>query len=82
MVSTASGFTDENGIRCRGYPLSAHRYWDLTKCVLLHVKTIDGLDKGLAVRMATFTAVMVLSTLLIKQWTNWLQMPPVQPWGE
>ncbi|MEW6030030.1 MAG: CPBP family intramembrane glutamic endopeptidase [Chloroflexota bacterium] len=48
----------------------------------LHVKTIDGLDKGLSVRMVTFTIVMALSTLLIKQWASWLQIPQVRPWGE
>jgi membrane protease YdiL (CAAX protease family) len=46
----------------------------------LHVKTAEGLDSGLPVRMAAFVVVMVLGTLLIKQWTNWLQMSQVQPW--
>jgi membrane protease YdiL (CAAX protease family) len=48
----------------------------------LHVKTTDGLDKGLSIRMITFTIVMALSTLLIKQWASWLQIPQVRPWGE
>lgn len=48
----------------------------------LHVNTANGLNTGLAIRMTTFVVVMVLSTLLIKQWTNWLQMPQVRPWGE
>jgi membrane protease YdiL (CAAX protease family) len=48
----------------------------------IHVKTADGLDRGLAVRMATFAVVMVLGTLLIKQWANWLQMPTARPWGD
>jgi membrane protease YdiL (CAAX protease family) len=48
----------------------------------LHVKSIDGLDKGLSVRMVTFMVVMVLGTLLIKQSAIWLQMPQARPWGE
>jgi len=46
----------------------------------LHVKSADGLDKGLSVRMITFMVVMALSVILIKQWTGWLQIPQVRPW--
>jgi membrane protease YdiL (CAAX protease family) len=46
----------------------------------VHVKTADGLDSGLAVRMVSFVIVMVLGALLIRQSANWLQMPQVQPW--
>jgi membrane protease YdiL (CAAX protease family) len=48
----------------------------------LHIRTADGLDGGLAVRMATFTIVMLLGTLLIKQNVSWFQMTRVQSWGE
>ncbi|MBE3561710.1 MAG: CPBP family intramembrane metalloprotease [Ktedonobacteraceae bacterium] len=48
----------------------------------LHVRTAEGLDKGLSIRMITFVVVMVLSILVIKQWTGWLHMPGVRPWGK
>lgn len=48
----------------------------------LHIRSVSGMDKGLSVRMITFMVIMVLSTLLIRQLTSWLQMPQVQPWRE
>ena len=48
----------------------------------LHVKSADGFDKGLSVRIVTFMIVMVLGTLLIKQSASWLQMPQIRSWGE
>lgn len=48
----------------------------------LHIKTVQGLDRGLSVRMVTYVVMMAIGMLLIQHLTSVFQMPEVKPWGE
>lgn len=49
---------------------------------LLHIRTDEGLDGGIAIRMTVYMIVMLLSWWLIKHLANWFGTPAVKPWGE
>ncbi len=48
----------------------------------LHLKTAEGLDNSITIRMVTYVVVMAVGMLLVRYLTNVFQMPEVKPWGE
>jgi len=49
---------------------------------LLHITSLNGLDSDFSIRMAVYTAVVMLGMLLVKYLAARLRMPEVKPWGE
>lgn len=49
---------------------------------LLHIKTENGLDSGIAIRMMVYVIVMVLGILLINKLSSWLNMKELGLWAK
>jgi membrane protease YdiL (CAAX protease family) len=47
----------------------------------VHIRSLEGVDAGIAIRMTIFTLVMLLGMILIWQVSARCQLPEVQPWG-
>jgi len=49
---------------------------------LLHITSLNGLDSDFSLRMAVYTAAVMLGMFLVKYLAARLRMPEVKPWGE